>query len=216
MWLTVPQAGSPWMFAVTLVQLLPPSWVTWTSPSLVPAQMSPAFTGDSAIAKTTPAYSTPMLSGVRPPEICWWLLSLRVRSGLITCQLLPASVVWWTYWLPTKIWFLSGGEMVSGNVPPKRYFRSAAGHPTVACGQTSTVRVVFVRRSYRVTSPPPLPEPDPLDQTMFGSPGSGVVQPLSPPPTVVQRPRGMPGVPSGLPNLLLLGPRVEGPSWRLP
>src|ERR1700687_16211 len=107
--------------------------------------------------------------------------------------------------------------MVSGNVHTKRYFRSAAARPFVDRAQTSTVRVVFVRRSYRVTSPPRLPEPDPLDQTMSGSPGSGVAQPLSPPPTVVQRPRGMLGVPSGgMPNLLLLGPRVDGPSWRLP
>src|SRR5499427_10975690 len=91
--LTVPQTGRFWMFLVTLVQLLPPSRVTCTSPSLVPAQITPACFGDSAIANTTPAYSTPILSPVRPPENPCLLLSFVVRSGLITCQLLPPSVV---------------------------------------------------------------------------------------------------------------------------
>ena len=97
---TVPHAGMPGMLAVTFVQFLPPSRVSCTWPSFVPAQINPAFSGDSAIANTTSPYSTPMLSGVRPPEICCLLLSLSVRSGLITCQLLPASVVMWTNWLP--------------------------------------------------------------------------------------------------------------------
>ena len=38
------------MFFVTLVQLLPSSRVSCTSPSLVPAQINPFSTGDSAIA----------------------------------------------------------------------------------------------------------------------------------------------------------------------
>ena len=50
MLLTVPQTGRFGMFFVTLVQLLPPSRVTCTSPSLVPAQITPACFGDSAIA----------------------------------------------------------------------------------------------------------------------------------------------------------------------
>ena len=89
------------MADVTFVQVFPPSRVTCTSPSFVPAQMSPALRGDSAIAKTTSPYSTPMLSGVSPPDICCLLLSFNVRSGLMTCQLLPPSVVMWTNWLPT-------------------------------------------------------------------------------------------------------------------
>ena len=63
---------------------------------------------------------------------------------------------------------------------------------------------------------PVLSLPDALDQMMSGSSGSGVAHPLSPPPTDDHMPRTMPGKPSGLPSLLLLGPRVEGPSWRLP
>ena len=38
------------MFFVTFVQVLPPSRVTCTRPSLVPAQITPACFGDSAIA----------------------------------------------------------------------------------------------------------------------------------------------------------------------
>src|ERR1051325_4611391 len=101
MLLTVPHGGRLGMFFVTLVQFLPPSRVSWTKPSFVPAQITPASFGDSAIANTTPAYSTPMLSPVSPPENPCRLLSFNVRSGLITCQLCPASVVWCTYWLPT-------------------------------------------------------------------------------------------------------------------
>src|SRR3954468_12501076 len=89
---TVPHGGRLGMFFVTFVQLLPASRVTCTRPSLVPTQMTPACFGDSAIAWMTPPYSTPMLSGVRPPELCWRLLSLSVTSGLISCQLWPASV----------------------------------------------------------------------------------------------------------------------------
>ena len=93
MLLTVPQGGSPEIFDVTFVHVLPASRVICTSPSFVPAQMRPFSSRDSAIANTTPAYSTPMLSGVSPPELCWRDLSLSVRSGLITCQLWPPSVV---------------------------------------------------------------------------------------------------------------------------
>ena len=74
------------MLVVTFVQLAPPSRVTCTSPSFVPAQRTFASSGDSPIANTTPEYSTPMLSGVRPPEIFWRDLSLCVRSGEISFQ----------------------------------------------------------------------------------------------------------------------------------
>src|SRR5215813_10582238 len=101
MLLTVPHGNILGMFFVTFVQFLPPSRVICTWPSFVPAQIVPACLGDSAIANTTPPYSTPMLSPVRPPEKPCLLLSFRVKSGLIFCQLLPPSVVWCTYWLPT-------------------------------------------------------------------------------------------------------------------
>src|SRR6266478_3919204 len=74
---TVPHSGKPGRFFVTLLQFFPPSRVTCTCPSLVPTQIRPASLGDSVSAKITPAYSTPMLSGVSPPEIC------RRRAGHI-------------------------------------------------------------------------------------------------------------------------------------
>ena len=43
------QSGMP--FGVTLVQVLPPSRVSWTRPSSVPAQICPCASGDSATVK---------------------------------------------------------------------------------------------------------------------------------------------------------------------
>src|SRR5512133_21290 len=90
---TDPHTGRFGMFAVTLVHVAPVSRDTCTKPSFVPAQMSPRSFADSAIEYTTPAYSTPILSPVRPPELPMRLRSLSVRSGLITCQLCPPSRV---------------------------------------------------------------------------------------------------------------------------
>src|SRR6266513_1842697 len=125
----VPHSGRLGIFLVRLAQVLPPSRVNCRRPSLVPAQITPACLGDSAMANTTPAYSTPMLSGVRPPELPIRVLSLRVKSGLMICQLLPPSAVTCTYWLPTYTLLWSCGEMAVGNSQLKRYFTSAAGAP---------------------------------------------------------------------------------------
>ena len=99
--LIVPQGNRLGMELVTLVHVVPPSRVTCTRPSFVPAHRIFPSSGDSAIENTTPAYSTPMLSGVRPPEIIWRDLSLRVRSGEIVCHVMPLSVLICTNWLPT-------------------------------------------------------------------------------------------------------------------
>src|SRR5262249_45553971 len=96
MLLTVPHRGRPGMLAVTLDQSEPLSRVTCNCPSLVPAQITPFSRGDSAIANTTPAYSTPTLSGVNPPDRTCLVLLLSVRSGLIACHVCPPSVVLWT------------------------------------------------------------------------------------------------------------------------
>src|SRR6266849_257661 len=96
----VPHGGKSGIFADTLVHVLPASRVTCTWPSLLPVQITPACLGDSAIAIKVPPYSGPMLSPVRPPEGPSLLLSFRVRSGLITCQLCPPLTVVCTYWLP--------------------------------------------------------------------------------------------------------------------
>src|SRR4026208_2417560 len=121
----------------------------------------------------TQQYSTPMLSGVRPPEIFCRLLSLVVRSGLMTCQLWPPLVVRCTYWLVTNSVLLSCGEMRRGKVHWNRYFNDSAGQPPVLCGQTSTLRSWRFFSLKRTTMPPRAPDPDALDQTMFGSFGSG-------------------------------------------
>src|SRR5215471_10716665 len=136
----VPHSGRLGIFLVRLVQVLPPSRVNCSRPSLVPAQITPASLGDSAMANTTPAYSTPMLSGVRPPELPIRLLSLRVKSGLMICQLFPPSVVTCTCWLPTYTLLWSWGEMVTGNSQLKRYLPSPAVAPEVVSGHTSTSR----------------------------------------------------------------------------
>src|SRR5216117_2399449 len=117
---TVPQGGRPGMFLVTFVHVRPPSRVSCTCPSFVPAQMSPFSRRHSAMAITVNAYSTPILSGVRPPEL--------------RCQLWPPSRVTWTYWLPTYTVFGSWGEIASGIVQLKRYFSSAGGQPPVDSG----------------------------------------------------------------------------------
>src|SRR5215470_18705093 len=147
----VPHSGKLGIFLVTLVQFLPPSRVNCSRPSLVPAQMIPASLGDSAMANTTPAYSTPMLSGVRPPELPIRLLSLRVKSGLMICQLLPPSEVTCTYWLPTYTLLWSCGEIATGNSQLKRYLTSAAVAPETVSGQTSTSRYWRLRSSKRAT-----------------------------------------------------------------
>ena len=125
------------MFFVTLVHVFPPSRDSCTSPSFVPAQISPFSRRDSAIANTTPAYSTPMLSGVRPPERICFALSLRVRSGPNSCHERPPSVVAITYCDPTYTLLWSCGLMVSGKVQTKRYLSESAAQPIVACGHTS-------------------------------------------------------------------------------
>src|SRR5688572_3045071 len=140
----------------------------------------------------TQQYSTPMLSGVSPPEIFWRLLSLVERSGLITCQLCPPLVVRCTCWLVTNNVLLSCGETSTGKVHWNRYFNDSAGQPPVLCGHTSTLRNCRFFTLNLTTMPPRAPDPDALDQTMFGSFGSGVAKPLSPPPTANQSPRAIP------------------------
>src|SRR5579872_3678188 len=90
--LTVPHSGMS--LGVMFDQLPPPLVVRWINPSSEPAQIRSFCTGDSATEKITSYTSTPVLSLVMgPPEDCCLLLSLRVRSGLMTFQLMPRSVV---------------------------------------------------------------------------------------------------------------------------
>src|SRR5712672_2508233 len=101
-----------------------------TNPSSVPAQIKSFCTGDSTTEKIVSYTSTPVLSLViGPPEACCFCLSLRVRSGLMMLQLMPASVVL-NSTSPAKYRVLeSCGENTMGSVHWKRCFTSAAAHP---------------------------------------------------------------------------------------
>src|SRR5439155_16697604 len=85
----------------------------------------------------------------------------------------------------------------------KRYFKSAAVHPPVSSGHTSTLCDCPVANSKRSTMPPTLPEPEALDQMILLSTGSGVANPLSPPVT-------------GCQTLREIGPPEGGPPPRPP
>src|SRR5262249_18049212 len=130
---TVPHSGSP--LGVTLLHSLPPSVVTWTSPSSLPAQMRAFCLGDSAMAKTVSYTSTPGLSPViGPPDHFCLLLSLRVRSGLIAFQVSPPSVVLKTTLAAWYTALLSCGDTTTGAVHWKRYLRSSAPCPDALYG----------------------------------------------------------------------------------
>src|SRR5216684_6296948 len=117
-----PHGGSLGMFPVTSVQDAPPSRVMCTRPSFDPTQITPACRGDSAMANRVAPSKVMRLSVVTPPELCWCVVSFRVRSGLITFQLAPPFVVTWTTWLPTYTLAWSWGEMAIGKVQFHRYF----------------------------------------------------------------------------------------------
>src|SRR5439155_27134359 len=96
----------------------------------------------------------------------------------------------------------------------KRYFKSAAVHPPVSSGHTSTLCDCPVANSKRSTMPPTLPDPEALDQMILLSTGSGVAQPLSPPATDCQALLGIappppppPPPPPKPPPPVRLGPR---------
>ena len=86
-------AGSLAMLGVTSVQCAPPSRVTCTRPSFDPVQITPGSSGDSAMASSVAPSKVMRLSVDTPPELCWCVVSFRVRSGLIAFQLAPPSVV---------------------------------------------------------------------------------------------------------------------------
>src|SRR5260370_30844172 len=90
--LTVPHSGMA--LGVMFSQCWPPSRVSCIKQSSVPTQIRSFWTGDSTTEKIVSYTSTPVLSFViGPPEACCFCLSLRVRSGLMLLQLIPASVV---------------------------------------------------------------------------------------------------------------------------
>src|SRR5215510_14684802 len=83
--------GAP-VLAATLVQCAPPSVVTWTLPSSVPAQITLALRGLSEMAVMVQWNSARVLSSeISPPESLIFSGSLVVRSGLMTFQVSPPS-----------------------------------------------------------------------------------------------------------------------------
>src|SRR5213083_1285282 len=123
------QGESFGMLLDTSDQRAPPSVLTFTRPSFDPAHRTPARTGDSASANKVAPSNVYRLSVVTPPELCWCVVSFRVRSGLITCQLEPPSFVTCTTWLPTYTFVWSWGEIAMGKVQFQRYFMSAGRQP---------------------------------------------------------------------------------------
>ena len=89
------------MFFVTLVHVLPLSRVSCTWPSLVPAQISPFSSRDSAIAITDERVLDADVVAGEPARKLLAGLVVGDRSGLITSQLWPRFVVRCTCWLPT-------------------------------------------------------------------------------------------------------------------
>src|SRR5512143_2138545 len=92
MMLTRPKSGMS--FGVTLLHVLPPSFVTLMMPSSEPVQITFVVRLDGATAKITAYTSGPFMSRViGPPDGPIVLGSCRVRSGLIRSQLSPPFVV---------------------------------------------------------------------------------------------------------------------------
>src|SRR5262249_43718364 len=135
--LTVPHSGMA--LGVTFDQFFPPSVVTWIRPSSEPVQIRSFCSGDSTTEKMVSYTSTPVLSLViGPPEATCLLFSLRVRSGLMICQLMPASVVVNSTCAAKYRVLGACGENTMGSVHWKRYFWSAAAAPMGLIGQGVT------------------------------------------------------------------------------
>ena len=82
------------MFGATLVHVLPPSRVICTLPSSVPAQITFASRGLSAIEMIVQWNSARVLSvEIGPPLERCFDLSLVDRSGLMVVQVSPRSFV---------------------------------------------------------------------------------------------------------------------------
>src|SRR6185312_6081044 len=101
----VDQAGMPLRFRVTSTQCaaalaVSPSLVYQILPSLVPAQISPRWRGEGAIAHTTSPSNWPRLSPSMPPLETMREGSWVERSGLNSLQESPWSEVFSTIWQP--------------------------------------------------------------------------------------------------------------------
>src|SRR5687768_7528810 len=146
---------SPMSFGVTFSQFTPLLRDTQTSPSSVPAQSTPACTGDSSKAKISAYVSTPVWSRViGPPDGPMVFGSFRARSGDTGVQLCPSFVDRNSRepaaYTTLGVW----RENTIGNVHWKRTSISSDEWPIGLIGKTVTFRSKPVRRSFRVSSPP--------------------------------------------------------------
>src|SRR5438445_554616 len=113
---------------VTFCQVAPPSRVTCTSPSSLPAQINPFTNGDSATANAMAYHSVPVMSPwIGPPLRPSVRGSARERSGEIFVHELPPFVLLKTYCAAVNSVDLSCGEKKRGKVQAKRYGTSLAG-----------------------------------------------------------------------------------------
>ena len=130
-WETGEKAPSPFTFAVTFSHVAPPSLVTCRFPSSVPAQITPARSGDSPMLMTVPWYSAVVFSMKTGPPADWSFSgSFVVRSGLIARQLPPKSSVRNTTFPPKYTVRPSWGEATMGAFQLKRNSRSPTGPPS--------------------------------------------------------------------------------------
>src|SRR5262249_16335812 len=112
------------------------------------AQISPGRCGEGASDAHVACTSAPPFSYViSPPEGPCREISLRLRSGEISSQLMPSSRLRNT-WLPAAYSIpLSCGEKAIGNVQAKRYLMSLGAIPRDASGHTLTSWICPVRWS---------------------------------------------------------------------
>src|ERR1700730_12105650 len=131
---------------VTSCHVAPPSRVRCTSPSSLPAQISPFTSGDSATANAMAYHSVPVMSPwIGPPLRPSVRGSARERSGEIFVHELPPFVLLKTYCAAVYSVDFSCGEKKRGKVHAKRYGTSLAGQPSKLSSATATFRSRLVR-----------------------------------------------------------------------
>src|SRR6266702_5083493 len=146
--------GRPGKCPDMLIQVFPPSRVTCTSPSSVPAQITFVSVGARVIVRMVLYVSAPEMSySIGPPLVTCFALSFRVRSGLIAVQCSPPSVVLKTTFPPKYTTFASVGDTAIGDVQLNRYFRSAGFISLTPDRYGRTERVIPVLKSTRVMLP---------------------------------------------------------------
>src|SRR6185437_1079296 len=101
---------------VTLLQCAPPSRVTCTLPSEVPAQIMAALSGEGASAVMVPRAAGFSLAAYLPALAGTGQAAPRVRSGLMRVQLWPPLSVFHTALVANSSRFLSTGDQMMGMV----------------------------------------------------------------------------------------------------